>query len=289
MPTLLHLDSSVFPGERSASRSVTDTFRQAWQEQHPDGAVVYRDLAAARCRTSPPTPTRPGSPIRPSTRPGQSAALAARLELIEELEHADAVLLGAPMYNYSIPSTLKTWLDSVMLPGRTSGEHPRSKGTPIVVVASRGGSYRPVRRARTGSSCRTTCEGARREPRSGRGVHRSGADDGSEDAGHVGADPAVRALPRAGLRGRDRQGQGASGAPGVLIGPGRRASVSSRQLLRSPGSSRRPAVRSRRRRDMGGVEQLDTLRRDLHRPRPPVARYAWRTASPLRPGRPRSA
>jgi FMN-dependent NADH-azoreductase len=143
MPTLLHLDSSVFPGERSASRAVTDTFRQAWQEQHPDGVVVYRDLAAAPVPHITAEAYTAGLSDPAGHTPAQTAALAARLELIEELEQADAVLLGAPMYNYAIPSTLKTWLDSVLLPGRTSGENPSSKGTPVVVVASRGGSYRP--------------------------------------------------------------------------------------------------------------------------------------------------
>ena len=46
MATLLHIDSSVFPGEASASRSVAAVFRRAWQEQHPNGTVIHRDLAA---------------------------------------------------------------------------------------------------------------------------------------------------------------------------------------------------------------------------------------------------
>ena len=47
------------------------------------------------------------------------------------------------MYNFSIPSTLKAWLDSVLLLGRTAGETPSAQGTPVIVVASRGGSYAP--------------------------------------------------------------------------------------------------------------------------------------------------
>ena len=143
MPTLLHIDSSVFPAGRSASRGVADAFRKAWEEQHPDGVVIYRDLAddpvphiTAEAYTA--------GLVPPSERtPEQSAALAPRVKLIEELEQADVVLIGAPMYNYTIPSTLKTWLDSVILPGRTSGEGRSVAGTPVVVVASRGGSYRP--------------------------------------------------------------------------------------------------------------------------------------------------
>ena len=65
------------------------------------------------------------------------------MKLIEELEQADAVLIGAPMYNFSIPSTLKAWLDNVILLGRTAGEAPSAQGTPVTVIASRGGSYAP--------------------------------------------------------------------------------------------------------------------------------------------------
>lgn len=143
MATLLHIDSSVFPGEASASRAVTDTFRRTWEEQHPGGTVIYRDLAAhpvphldAHAHTA-------GFVDPAAHTPEQAAAFADRLKLIEELEQADAVLIGAPMYNYSIPSTLKAWLDNVILIGRTGGETPSAKGTPVTVVASRGGSYAP--------------------------------------------------------------------------------------------------------------------------------------------------
>lgn len=143
MVTLLHIDSSVLPGEASSSRSVAAAFRKAWGEQHPEGTVIYRDLA------SDPLPHITASAwtagfTAPSERtPEQSAAFAARVKLIEELEQADVVLIGAPMHNYSIPSTLKAWLDNVFLLGRTAGETPSAQGTPVIVVASRGGSYAP--------------------------------------------------------------------------------------------------------------------------------------------------
>ncbi|MGW2775895.1 FMN-dependent NADH-azoreductase [Streptomyces olivaceoviridis] len=143
MPTLLHIDSSVFSTEASASRAVTETFRKHWEEQHPDGTVIYRDLAAE------PVPHLSAQAhvagfVPPSAHsPEQAAAFAERVKLIEELERADAVLIGAPMYNYTIPSTLKAWLDNVILFGRTAGETPSAKGTPVTVVASRGGSYAP--------------------------------------------------------------------------------------------------------------------------------------------------
>ncbi|MFJ5990613.1 FMN-dependent NADH-azoreductase [Lentzea sp. NPDC092896] len=130
MATLLHIDSSAFPGDASHSRSVAAVFRRTWEEQHPDGAVIYRDVAA--------------EPVPHITAEGhRNPGATGRLVLIEELERADAVLIGAPMYNYGIPSTLKAWLDNVILPGRTSGESPSCQGKPVTVVASRGGSYEP--------------------------------------------------------------------------------------------------------------------------------------------------
>ncbi|GAA5020971.1 FMN-dependent NADH-azoreductase [Streptomyces siamensis] len=143
MTTLLHIDSSVFPGEASSSRSVAAAFRWTWEEQHPEGTVIYRDVAANPVPHITAAAWSAGSAAPVERSAEQSAAFAARLELIEELEQADAVLIGAPMYNYAIPSTLKAWLDNVILPGRTSGERPSAQGTPVVVVASRGGSYAP--------------------------------------------------------------------------------------------------------------------------------------------------
>ncbi|MEU1447739.1 FMN-dependent NADH-azoreductase [Streptomyces mirabilis] len=143
MATLLHIDSSVFPGEASSSRSVTDAFRKAWEEQHPECTVIYRDLAADPVPHITADAWSAGYAAPSEHTPEQSAAFAARVRLIEELEQADAVLIGAPMYNYSIPSTLKAWLDNVLLLGRTAGETPSAQGTPVIVVASRGGSYAP--------------------------------------------------------------------------------------------------------------------------------------------------
>jgi FMN-dependent NADH-azoreductase len=143
MATLLHIDSSVFPGAASVSRSVAAAFRETWEKQDPDGTVIYRDLDADPVPHITADAWSAGYTAPAEHTPEQNAALAARVKLIEELERADAVLIGAPMYNYSIPSTLKAWLDSVLLPGRTSGETPSAAGTPVVVVASRGGSYAP--------------------------------------------------------------------------------------------------------------------------------------------------
>ncbi|MFB7502086.1 FMN-dependent NADH-azoreductase [Streptomyces broussonetiae] len=143
MATLLHIDSSVFPGEASSSRSVTAAFRRTWEKQHPQGTVIYRDLAAAPVPHITAEAWSAGYTTPTERTPEQASAFGARVRLIEELEQADTVLIGAPMYNFSIPSTLKAWLDSVLLLGRTAGEAPSAQGTPVVVVASRGGSYAP--------------------------------------------------------------------------------------------------------------------------------------------------
>ncbi|MDN3023672.1 NAD(P)H-dependent oxidoreductase [Streptomyces sp. S.PB5] len=144
MATLLHIDSSVFPHGVSASRSVTDAFRNAWQEQHPDGEVIYRDLSQNPVPHITADAHTAGFSDPATHTPEQAAAFHARVQLIEELERADAVLIGAPMYNFAIPSTLKAWLDNVILMGRTAmTEDSKIKGTPVTVVASRGGSYAP--------------------------------------------------------------------------------------------------------------------------------------------------
>lgn len=128
MATLLHLDSAVFP-QGSASREVTAAFVEAWREQHPDGQVVYRDLAAD------PLPHLNAAAV------AAGAEHPLRGELAAELAAADAVLIGAPMYNFTIPSTLKAWLDHVIIVGHNAGPDSPVAGTPITVVASRGGSY----------------------------------------------------------------------------------------------------------------------------------------------------
>ncbi|MFE0640059.1 FMN-dependent NADH-azoreductase [Streptomyces sp. NPDC058877] len=142
MATLLHIDTS-FSGEDSHSRAVTAAFREAWEAAHPGGAVIYRDLAADPIPHLGAAAHYAGDTAPADRSPGERAALALRRQLIEEAERADVILLGAPMYNYSIPSTLKAWIDHVFVVGRTAlTENPSLAGKRAVVVASRGGSYR---------------------------------------------------------------------------------------------------------------------------------------------------
>lgn len=142
MATLLHIDSSL-NGNNSVSRSVTAAFREEWEAQHPNGTVIYRDLAATPVPHLDQLSAGAGFAAPDSHSPEQAEAFAVRTELADELEKADAIVIGAPMYNFTVPSTLKAWIDQTALGGRTIGPEPSAKGTPVVVVASRGGSYAP--------------------------------------------------------------------------------------------------------------------------------------------------
>ncbi len=109
MATLLHVHSSVFPGAASASRTVTTTcFPQGLGRQHPQGTVIYRDLAVNPVPHITADAHTAGFAPADAHTPEQAAAFAERLTFIEEeLEQADAILIGAPMYNFTIPSTLE--------------------------------------------------------------------------------------------------------------------------------------------------------------------------------------
>jgi FMN-dependent NADH-azoreductase len=145
MATLLHIDSSAL-NDSSVSREVTAVFRAEWERRHPDGTVIHRDLA----KDPLPHLTEAGiigvgtpAPMRTAA---QAEAAALREALAGELEAADAILIGTPMYNFTVPSTLKAWLDQVVIPGRTAGAPgaPGSvAGKPVTVVAARGGGYGP--------------------------------------------------------------------------------------------------------------------------------------------------
>jgi FMN-dependent NADH-azoreductase len=145
MAQLLHLDASM-RWSGSVSRELSAAYARAWREAHPDGTYTYRDLAVD------PVPhldqashTAAATPDEDHT-DEQRAGWKISSELIDELVAADTVLLGVPMYNFSIPSTLKAWLDRIVTPrtvvDRETGQGPLA-GKRVVVTASRGGSYAP--------------------------------------------------------------------------------------------------------------------------------------------------
>ncbi|HOK46524.1 MAG TPA: NAD(P)H-dependent oxidoreductase [Bryobacteraceae bacterium] len=146
MPTLLHIDSSPLPG--SVSRELTAEFARTWKAAHPDGEVIYRDLAA-----HPPTPIDEKWIGAAHTAPGelsaeQRAALALSDELIGELERADEYVIGVAMHNFSIPAVLKLWIDQIVRRGRTfaySAKGPRGflQDKKATIVVASGGVYAP--------------------------------------------------------------------------------------------------------------------------------------------------
>ncbi len=143
MAALLHIDSSVSAHDTSVSRAVPETFRHTWAAHHPDSTVIYWDLAADPvAHITADAYAVDLADLRTHTAE-QAAAFTTRQRLIEELERADVILIGAPMHTYTIPSTLKAWLDNVILPGRTAAEGSALAGTPTTVVTSRALSYVP--------------------------------------------------------------------------------------------------------------------------------------------------
>lgn len=130
---LLHIDSSP-TGAHSASRELTAALVEALQAEHPGMQVEHLDLAAA--------PIPHWTPHSEASDPEgrSSAALRSFLE-------ADMLVIGAPMYNFGIPSQLKAWLDAIVVAGTTfsytAEGRPRGlvSGKRVIVVSSRGGVY----------------------------------------------------------------------------------------------------------------------------------------------------
>lgn len=144
MPTLLHLDSS--PLESSITRELTREFVKTWQNSHPNGTVIYRDLAANQPKPIDTPWIYSSYTAEDSRTPEQKATLALSDELIAELEHADEYVIGVAMHNFSIPSVLKLWIDQVVRSGRTfvydeSGVQGLLHGKKATVLTASGGVY----------------------------------------------------------------------------------------------------------------------------------------------------
>ncbi|PTX96597.1 NAD(P)H-dependent oxidoreductase [Opitutus sp. ER46] len=134
---LLHLDSSI-TGENSVSRLLTAEVVAAEQHLHPQLSVTYRDLAAQ--------PLAHLSAGHLAGSPETAAERAAGAAALEEFLAADIVVIGAPMYNFGIPSQLKAWFDRVAVAGKTfeytsSGPRGLAGNKRVIVVSSRGGAY----------------------------------------------------------------------------------------------------------------------------------------------------
>lgn len=145
MNTLLIVNSS--PRSNSVSRQLTRHVAEEWTAHNPDGRIIERDLVAQ------PLPFLTESWIQASTTPAaertpeQQQSLALSDTLIEELLAADVIVLGVPMHNFSIPASLKAWIDLITRAGKTfsySDKGPQGlipEGKQVVAIVSRGGSY----------------------------------------------------------------------------------------------------------------------------------------------------
>ncbi|WP_309090073.1 NAD(P)H-dependent oxidoreductase [Phenylobacterium sp.] len=126
---LLHIDAGI-TGSASVSRQITASVVDALMQADPTLRVTRRDLAAT------PIPHLDGSRLE---------GLADN-EILREFLDTDVVVIGAPMYNFGLPSQLKAWFDHILVAGRTfrygaAGPEGLVKGKTVIVASSRGGEY----------------------------------------------------------------------------------------------------------------------------------------------------
>ncbi len=142
MTQILHIDSSP-RGERSHSRQLTRTFVEELKGSHPDATVVYHDLGH---QPVPPVdePWIAAAYSDPATHtPELKQAIALSNQLVDELLASDILVIGAPMYNFSIPSTLKAYIDQIVRAGRTftfPDYQGLATGKKAYILCARGGS-----------------------------------------------------------------------------------------------------------------------------------------------------
>ena len=141
---LLHVDSSILAGN-SVSRTLSADIVAAEQHRHRGLEVTYRDLAAA------PVGHLSGAHLAAfqgaaPEEPALQADLAVGLAVMDEFLAADIVVVGAPMYNFGIPSQLKAWIDRLAVAGKTfryteAGPEGLAGGKTVIVASARGGFY----------------------------------------------------------------------------------------------------------------------------------------------------
>src|SRR4051812_8137039 len=127
---LLHIDSSAL-GAHSVSRELTAAIVDAWKRREPGLEITYCDLAA--------------EPL-PHWAPVGDAESAPAGDPLGEFLAADVVVIGAPMYNFGIPSQLKAWIDRIVVAGKTfrytaNGPEGLAGGRKVVIASTRGGFY----------------------------------------------------------------------------------------------------------------------------------------------------
>jgi FMN-dependent NADH-azoreductase len=143
---LLHIDSSPLAGN-SVSRQLTERIVAQWRATHPGTVVEYLDLAA----DAPTHLSMDSLGFRAGPNAGGLSEVQRREnqiseKLVSQFLAADVVVVGAPMYNFSIPTQLKAWIDRVAQAGRTftyteKGPQGLAGGKTVIVASSRGGVY----------------------------------------------------------------------------------------------------------------------------------------------------
>jgi len=140
---LLHIDSSVL-GSHSVSRQVSAAIVDRLRQANPGLEITYRDLGAT------PLSHLSGSHLAAAQGAAPETALlsdlAAGKAALEEFLAADIVVLGAPMYNFTIPSQLKAWIDRIVVAGKTfkygpQGAEGLADNKRVIIAISRGGFY----------------------------------------------------------------------------------------------------------------------------------------------------
>jgi FMN-dependent NADH-azoreductase len=130
---LLHIDASSL-GQHSVSRELTAAVVNQLHQEHSALEVTYRDV------TSNPLPH--WAPVVDA----ESEAAKLGNDVMDEFLAADVVVIGAPMYNFSIPSQLKAWIDRIAVAGKTfsyteAGPKGLAGGKRVIIASSRGGIY----------------------------------------------------------------------------------------------------------------------------------------------------
>ncbi|MDF2398650.1 FMN-dependent NADH-azoreductase [Pseudomonas sp. 3MA1] len=142
---LLHIDSSIL-GDNSASRQLSHSVVEAWKAAQPDLTVTYRDLAAdAISHFSAATLVAAGTAAELRDAAQQHEAQLSA-QALAEFQAADAVVIAAPMYNFTIPTQLKAWIDRIAVAGQTfryteAGPQGLCGGKKVIVVSTAGGLH----------------------------------------------------------------------------------------------------------------------------------------------------
>ena len=143
---LLHIDSSILAAN-SVSRQLTAQVVAQWQASHPGTTVDYLDLAtAAPSHLSADSLGFRMPPGAAELSDAQKQENAISESLVSQFLAADVIVVGAPLYNFSIPSQIKAWIDRVAQAGRTfkyteKGPQGLAGGKTVIVASTRGGVY----------------------------------------------------------------------------------------------------------------------------------------------------